>query len=149
MFINVNNKTKTSIINAIMNRCKENNFDNLSINSNDNVGIQNNYPLWFLDRIEKIDNHFLEKISSYSFNEMAKIIMTKLLKPYNDFCSEEDFDIMINDTVNNSFTFPVILKELNQHLYIGECFHGPTMTFKDFEQDSWQISFQTLLKEFL
>ena len=60
--------------------------------------------------------------------------MYEILKDCNDFC-EQEFRNIINKVIEESYVFDVPLKELNDVLYIGECFHGPTMTCKDFVRD--------------
>ncbi|MBD3384771.1 threonine synthase [candidate division KSB1 bacterium] len=60
-----------------------------------------------------------------SFNRLCSRLTAQLLQPE---VNAKDADTI----VEKAFTFSPELKKLDEHLYVLECFHGPTASFKDF-----------------
>jgi threonine synthase len=61
----------------------------------------------------------------HSFTSLCGRLTVQLLQPE---LNAKDADSI----VENAFTFSPVLRKLDEHLYVLECFHGPTASFKDF-----------------
>lgn len=101
------------------------NTENLNQKTDFLNGILNSLPsfngLWFPEKIDKLPDSFFEEIANLSFQQIAKVVLSSLLK--------ED----VSSVVDKAFNFPVKLNSIeNTNLHFLETFHGPTLTFKDF-----------------
>lgn len=63
-----------------------------------------------------LDNHFIRR----SLRIMEILI--------GDAFISEQLDYILN----TAFSFPIILKQVDEHIFVLELFHGPTLAFKDF-----------------
>lgn len=81
--------------------------------------------LYMPEHIPVIDTKFWDEISGYSFKEIAE----KMMYPY---LSDEWDRQTIRELISDAFTFDAPLKKLNDHIFVTELFHGPTLAFKDF-----------------
>jgi len=80
--------------------------------------------LYFPERIPQVDREVIEKIETFSNEEIA----FRIIKPYigNSIPDDQLFSI-IKETVN----FPIPLVKVNENIFSLELFHGPTLAFKD------------------
>lgn len=105
---------------------KSTNFIDAIINS-----IPSYDSLWFLKQINTFDPGFFNDIEKYSFKELAYLVLEKLniLEGLNQ---NTDFTDILKKSIDEAFNFPIKIETLDYNLHILECFHGPTLTFKDF-----------------
>ena len=105
-----------------------------STNNYDNVvdlkeAVLNAFPkdrgLYLPTEINSLPKDFFNNISNYSFQEICKIVTKHLL-------AGSLTDKEIEGLIDKTFTFPVVLKLIDQNISCLELFHGPTMAFKDF-----------------
>ncbi|MEJ5993410.1 threonine synthase [Pedobacter sp. Du54] len=75
--------------------------------------------------IPRLDQAFIDTIEHYSLPEIAFKIASTLLA---DEIPENDLRALIDDAVN--FEAPVV--KLDEHTFVLELFHGPSLAFKDF-----------------
>lgn len=93
----------------------------------------NNIPtngLWMFDTIQSLPINFFNENLDTSYSEISFKIIKHLLKnePYNDLLTND----VLKHIIHKSFNFDILLKSLDHTNHILECFHGPTLTFKDF-----------------
>ena len=81
--------------------------------------------LWFPEKIIPLSKNFLNNIHTYSFQEMAFVIIKHLIE-----CQLTDNQL--DRVINNAFNFPIRVQSFEHNLFLLETFHGPTYTFKDF-----------------
>ncbi|PWS27521.1 threonine synthase [Pedobacter yonginense] len=75
--------------------------------------------------IPALDSDFIENIEKYSLPEIAYQVAATLLK---DEIPVEDLKAIIEDAIN--FEAPAV--KLDDHTFVLELFHGPSLAFKDF-----------------
>lgn len=75
--------------------------------------------------IPKLDQAFIDHIAQHSLTEIAYEIASTLLK---EEIPADDLKALIEDAV--TFDAPVV--ELDNHTFVLELFHGPSLAFKDF-----------------
>lgn len=75
--------------------------------------------------IPKLDADFIANIENYSLPEIAYQIASTLLK---DEIPADDLKALIEDAIN--FDAPAV--KMDDHTYVLELFHGPSLAFKDF-----------------
>ncbi len=80
--------------------------------------------LYFSEMIPQVDKELINKIDSYSNEEIA----FRVIKPYvGDTIPEEKLFQIVSETVN----FPIPLIKVTENISSLELFHGPTLAFKD------------------
>ena len=86
--------------------------------------------LWMFDSIQPLPDNFFTESLDLSFKEITYKVITHLLndEPYHNVLT----DAVLLSIVNESFNFDIVLQSLDDSTFILECFHGPTLTFKDF-----------------
>ncbi|MCW8091776.1 threonine synthase [Alteromonas sp. ASW11-130] len=85
-------------------------------------GLGKNQGLYFPTNIPVLKN--IDKVLAMPFVERSSFILSTLL--------EEELADTISEIVQQAFTFPAPVVELNDKISILELFHGPTLAFKDF-----------------
>ena len=75
--------------------------------------------------IPRLDDKFIDNLDSYTLPEIAFHVAKNLL---GDDIPDDDLKAIINDAIN--FYAPIV--ELEDHIYVLELFHGPSLAFKDF-----------------
>jgi threonine synthase len=75
--------------------------------------------------IPELDQDFISNIEKYTLPEIAFKVASALLQ---DAIPADDLKNLIDDAIN--FDAPVVA--LNDHTYVLELFHGPSLAFKDF-----------------
>ncbi|HMI05535.1 MAG TPA: threonine synthase [Pedobacter sp.] len=75
--------------------------------------------------IPELDQEFISNIEKYTLPEIAFKVASALLQ---DAIPAGDLKSLIDDAIN--FDAPVVA--LNDHTYVLELFHGPSLAFKDF-----------------
>jgi threonine synthase len=75
--------------------------------------------------IPKLDDKFINNLDSYTLPEIAFHVAKNLL---GEDIPDNDLKAIIHDAIN--FYAPVV--ELEEHVYVLELFHGPSLAFKDF-----------------
>jgi len=88
-------------------------------------GLPADNGLYMPAEIPKVSQHLLQNIKDYTFSEIA-FEVTKTL--FQGAIPEEDLKHIVHESVN--FTAPLV--KLDDHKYILELFHGPSLAFKDF-----------------
>lgn len=81
--------------------------------------------LYMPEHIPALDESFWTDWKTMSFHDMAYKVVSTLLQ---DAIPEDVLDGIIADALN----FPAPLHKLDDHRYVLELFHGPTLAFKDF-----------------
>ena len=86
--------------------------------------------LWMFDSIQPLPDNFFTESLDLSFKEITYKVITHLLndEPYHNVLT----DAVLLSIVNESFNFDIVLQSLDDSTFMLECFHGPTLTFKDF-----------------
>lgn len=107
-FISTNNKAEPSSFLEAMRR-----------------GLAPDGGLYMPDSIPQLSDDFWSRLHEMNFHEIS----FEIVKPY----LEEDLsDSEIQAVLQESLTFPVKMKPVQEGLDILELFHGPTLAFKDF-----------------
>lgn len=75
--------------------------------------------------IPRLDDKFINNLDRYSLPEIAFHVAQNLL---GDDIPADDLKAIINDAIN--FYAPIV--KLEDHVYVLELFHGPSLAFKDF-----------------
>lgn len=75
--------------------------------------------------IPVLDNEFISNLDKYTLPEIAFRVASALLQ---DDIPANDLRAIINDAVN----FDAPARPLDEHTYVLELFHGPSLAFKDF-----------------
>jgi threonine synthase len=87
-------------------------------------GLAPDKGLYFPEVIPKFDEELIQKINSYSNEEIA----FQVIKPYvSDVIPEDELRRIVEETVN----FKIPLVKVSEKIFSLELFHGPTMAFKD------------------
>ncbi|MEM9887008.1 MAG: threonine synthase [Bacteroidota bacterium] len=81
--------------------------------------------LYMPSHIPTLSTSFLKDLKQYSFQDIAFEVCKAL---FHSRIPEHD----LKDIVEKSITFPAPLIELEEHQFILELFHGPSLAFKDF-----------------
>ncbi len=80
--------------------------------------------LYFPEFIPAIERELIDHIGEYSDEEIA----FRVIRPYvGETISEDEIRRIVNETLS----FPIPLKQVNDRIYSLELFHGPTLAFKD------------------
>lgn len=87
-------------------------------------GLSNDGGLYVPKEIPKLPSSFFKTIEDYSNNEIAY----KVLHPFvQESLNEEQLMQIIEETLS----FPIPLKNIEENIFALELFHGPTQAFKD------------------
>ncbi len=89
------------------------------------TGLAPDGGLYMPNQIPKLPELFGSLSESYTFKEIA----FRMAKPY---LNDELNDSEILSVVNDAFNFPIQIHSVDEHQFILELFHGPTLAFKDF-----------------
>lgn len=89
------------------------------------TGLAPDGGLYLPQVIPSVPTKLIEKFSSLGFADIA-LELAKIL-----FQDDLPTDVL-KKIVNESMSFPVNLKKLDNNLWVLELFHGPTLSFKDF-----------------
>ena len=89
------------------------------------MGLPKDNGLFMPTNIGKLRKSILADIESLSFKDISYEICKNLI-------GDELEDKVLQRIVDNSITFPAPLVELDDHTFVLELFHGPSMAFKDF-----------------
>ncbi len=82
--------------------------------------------LWFFEKINKMDEEFLENWKSMTLPEIG-------FRVFRHFDQEKEIsDTDLKNICNDAFNFPLKVKKLSEKIIVAELFHGKTMAFKDF-----------------
>jgi len=81
--------------------------------------------LYMPEKINHLDEYFLDNIDEFSFQEVAYNVC-------HQFLSEDLSDVQIFDVITSSVTFPAPVVDLSDRLKSLELWHGPSLAFKDF-----------------
>lgn len=81
--------------------------------------------LYMPSEIPQLDQDFVANIEKYSLKEIANKIASTLLK---DEIPADDLKALVDEAAN--FDAPVVM--LDEHTFVLELFHGPSLAFKDF-----------------
>lgn len=88
-------------------------------------GLPADKGLYMPMEIPELPGGFITNLADFSFREIAIEVSKNLLR---DAIPEEDLQAIIE----RSITFPAPVVQLDEHRYILELFHGPSLAFKDF-----------------
>ncbi len=88
-------------------------------------GLAEDNGLYMPESIQSLSATFVENIDQYSFQEIAFEIARTFLKGAID-------EKVLKTIVDETLAFDAPLVALNEHTYVLELFHGPTLAFKDF-----------------
>ncbi len=80
--------------------------------------------LYMPKHIPVMPDSFFAKLPDLSLQEIAFEVSNAIL-------GEDIPPEALKNIVNESLTFPIPLKQLDENLYVLELFHGPTLAFKD------------------
>ena len=100
---------------------------NLIVNLREAVmsGLPKDNGLYMPLNIPHLEKEWLNKLSSFSFKEIAYKIASELI-------GKEIPSHILEHIIENTITFPAPLHKLYNNIYIQELWHGPSMAFKDF-----------------
>jgi threonine synthase len=87
-------------------------------------GLADDGSLFMPEEIPALSDEFFQKLPGLSLPEIA----FSVLKP---FVSEDLSEDELIEMVESTFSFPIPLKPVNDHIHVLELFHGPTQAFKD------------------
>ncbi|HKJ33622.1 MAG TPA: threonine synthase [Balneolales bacterium] len=100
-------------------------------------GLANDGGLYVPESIPKLSQKFWSQIAQSSFQDIAESILT----PYvSDQWNKE----ILHSVTTKAFNFKAPLVALDDHTYIMELFHGPTLAFKDFGARFLASSFEKI-----
>ncbi len=88
-------------------------------------GLPDDNGLYMPFLIPKLPLNFIENLSNYSFQEIGITVCKHL---FGDYIPVADLEQIINGALK----FPAPVVQLDEHRYILELFHGPSLAFKDF-----------------
>jgi threonine synthase len=88
-------------------------------------GLAPDQGLYMPEEIPELPESFFEKVSEMSFQEIAYQVASQLI---GKEIPEESLRQIVYDTIQ----FDAPLREVEDHVYALELFHGPTLAFKDF-----------------
>lgn len=87
-------------------------------------GSASDQGLFFPEYIPVLPDSFFRRLESMTLPDVA----TSVLKSF----MEDDFsDKDLQDICGSAFNFPIPLNPIDDHLYVLELFHGPSLAFKD------------------
>jgi threonine synthase len=88
-------------------------------------GLPSDNGLFMPAMIPALDPTFFQNIEELSFQDIAYTVAKNLI-------GDEIPPDILKEMVNQSINFPAPLVQLDEHLFVLELFHGPTLAFKDF-----------------
>lgn len=88
-------------------------------------GLADDGGLYVPNMFPVLPESFWKHLSDYSLTDIAKIA----LSPYTSDNWDED---ILDAVITRAFNFKAPLVTLDDHTYVMELFHGPTLAFKDF-----------------
>ncbi len=88
-------------------------------------GLAGDGGLFLPVQIPKLEPKFFADLKSYSFREIAFNVSKK-------FVENEIDDANLQHIIEKAITFPAPLEQIDDHIFVLELFHGPTLAFKDF-----------------
>ena len=86
--------------------------------------IKSESGLYLPEFLPNITYSFFEKLHNMNIKEIAFHLSKAMF--YGDIPN-----VALEKIVNESFTFPIPLKQLSENMFALELFHGPTLSFKD------------------
>ena len=75
--------------------------------------------------IPKLSQGFLNNLKDYSFPELSFEVAHAMI---GDYIPADD----LKEIINKAMTFPAPVVALDEHTFVLELFHGPSLAFKDF-----------------
>ena len=88
-------------------------------------GLAPDNGLYMPERIPKLPEELIQKLSEMSFQEIGYAVISALF-------SEDLSESQIKELVDHTLTFDAPLVKVEEYVYSLELFHGPTLAFKDF-----------------
>lgn len=88
-------------------------------------GLPDDNGLYMPERIPRFSREFFDQLPGRSFRETA-------LEVIGPFTGDEIPADDLRKIVGDAFNFEIPVKNLHDHIYVLELFHGPTLAFKDF-----------------
>lgn len=88
-------------------------------------GLPPDNGLYMPMQIPALPEDFINKLTDFSFQEIAFAICKNLFREYIP-------DNDLKDIIEKAVNFPAPLVQLDEHIHVLELFHGPSLAFKDF-----------------
>lgn len=88
-------------------------------------GLPEDNGLYMPTHIPRLPDHFIQNLDQYSFQEIGFEVARHLMAgaiPNSD----------LKAIIEQAITFPAPVVKLDEHKYVLELFHGPSLAFKDF-----------------
>lgn len=79
--------------------------------------------LYVPEQFPRLDHTIIERLKAATLHELGFHLMQAYLPEFSD---EQLFTMIVK-----TLSFPIPLIQLEQHIYLLEVFHGPTLSFKD------------------
>jgi len=86
-------------------------------------GIAPDGTLYVPEGIPPLPSSFLHNTSSLSFHDIGAEIVKRFVDEIDEF--------HLRDILRRAWDFPVPLSQIDDHLFLLELYHGPTLAFKD------------------